>query len=233
MTFEIPKLPTYTTKIPSTGKTVKFRPFTVREESFLLQAKETEDGDDILTAVKGVIEACVEKINVDQLSVVDAEWLFLQIRIRSVSEDIEMPYRCLNVVDDKECGNMFSSVINLNEVEIKGEPKIFKSITFPTGTYSMVFKQLPLSAEKAKTKIARMFSQLEMIEQPDGKVFSAEDIGEEKFKDFVSTFTSIQFKELETALSEVAGLYYKDKIVCPKCGAENEIEYKSLVDFFT
>lgn len=233
MTFEIPKLPTYTTKIPSTGKTVKFRPFTVREESFLLQAKETEDGEDILTAVKGVIEACVEKVDVESLSVVDAEWLFLQIRIRSVAEDIEMPYRCLNKVNDKECGNVFSSVINLKDVEIKGEPKIHKSITFPAGTYSMVFKQLPLSAEKAKTKVARIFSQLELIETPDGKVYSADDIGEEKFKDFLSTFTTIQFKDLENSLAEVAGLYYKDKITCPKCGAENEIEYKSLVDFFT
>lgn len=233
MTFEIPKLPTYTTKIPSTGKTVKFRPFTVKEESFLLQAKETEDNEDILTAVKGVVDACVEGIDVERLAVVDAEWLFLQIRIRSVAEDIEMPYRCLNKVDDKECGTTFSSMINLNDVEIKGEPKIFKEFNFPAGKYSLVFKQLPLTAEKAKTKIERMFLQLELIETPDGKVYSAGDIGLEKFTEFVSTFTTIQFKDLESSLAEVAGLYYKDNVVCPKCGAKNEIEYKSLLDFFT
>ena len=233
MTFEIPKLPTFTTKIPSTGKKVTFRPFTVREESFLLQAKETETEEDILTAVKGVISACVNGIKVDHLSVVDAEWLFLQIRIRSVSEDIEQSYRCLNEVDGKECNGLITSIINLNDVEIKGEPKIVVGFDFPVGKYNLVFKQLPLEAEKAKTKINRMFMQLECIEDPSGKVHSADDIGEEKFNEFVSTFPTPQFQTLEAALSDVAGLYYKDELVCPKCGNKSSVEYKRLVDFFT
>ena len=122
----LPKIgyPTYELELPSTGKTVKYRPFLVKEEKVLLMALEGKDEKHIVSAVKDLIKNCViSRIKVDQLPSFDLEYLFLKIRAASIGEIINLTITCL---DDNK--TEVEAQININEVTVKKEkghnPKI-------------------------------------------------------------------------------------------------------------
>lgn len=227
----IPELPTYETILPSTGKSVTFRPITVKEESFLLMAKESESKTDILHAVKETIRSCVD-YPFKKMSFMDIEWLFLQIRIRSVSNEVELGYRCTNIRESgKECGAKFESVVDLEKVTIQGSPKVSIPLKFKSGEYIISLKQPGLDdvgGDEAKA----LFSMIESIVDPTGEVVSSEDISFEEFEKFIGTFTNKQMEELKAGIKQLGKLYFKDILKCPVCGSTNEVEYTSLIDFF-
>lgn len=230
----IPQLPEFETTLPSTGKKVTYRPITVKEESFLLMAKESDNPEDIFTSIQQVIKACV-KTNFSKLSVLDVEWLFLQIRIRSVSNEVELGYRCTKVNEEtgKTCNAKFDSVIDLNKVEIKGERNLSATLEFMSGTYKINLTQPNIHSAKEEDEVRIVFNMLDTIEQPDGSVLTKDDISFEEFQEFVETFTDKQLDKIRDCLGNIGSLYYKDVLRCPVCGTVNEVEYKSLEDFFS
>ena len=98
----LPKLdtPIYETKLISNGKTVKFRPFLVKEQKLFLMAMESNDPKDIVNTIKQVLTNCIlnDEINVEELSSFDLEYLFMQLRAKSVGEIVNLKYTCNNVV---------------------------------------------------------------------------------------------------------------------------------------
>ena len=227
----IPKIPTYTTKLPTTGETVVYRPITVKEESFLLMAKDAESEADMKSAVGNLIEACVD-YPISKMALVDIEWLMIQIRIRSVSEEVELAYRCTNVLENgKKCGARFESFIDLNKVTVVGAPNIEVKITFESGDYVLRFNQPKLTSDSVEES-QKLFMMLSTIEQPTGEILSRDDISSDEFTEFLSTFTSKQLDLLKEAVNKFGTLYYKDELVCPVCGCTSYEEYKSLQDFF-
>ena len=126
----LPKIdvPIYETKLISTGKTVKFRPFLVKEQKLFLISSQSDDINDMINSVKQVITNCVlDDIDVDSLATFDIEHLFIQMRARSVGEIVNLKYNCNNLVKDdkgeeKACNNQVSVDLNLLEVEpVKNE----------------------------------------------------------------------------------------------------------------
>ena len=114
-TIEVPK---FKLKIPSTGKMVTYRPFLVKEEKVLLQALETGEGDEqILDAVFDLLNACIETKNVSvrDLTNFDLEYLFVQLRAKSVGENAQIQIRCMN----PECGKQYEYECNITEFKIK------------------------------------------------------------------------------------------------------------------
>ena len=112
----LPKLgvPTYELELPSTGKTIKYRPFLVKEEKVLLLALESEDEKEVITAVKSILKSCVvSRIKIDQLPSFDLEYLFLKIRGAAVGEEINMTVTC---TDDNETTT--TAIINIDEVYV-------------------------------------------------------------------------------------------------------------------
>jgi hypothetical protein len=106
-------LPTYTTTIPSTGKKVSFRPFVVKEEKVLLIALESKNDEQILNAIKSVIESCfIEKLNVDEMPYFDVEYLFIQLRMKSMGEVAEI------IVRDPETKEKFETEMRLENVKV-------------------------------------------------------------------------------------------------------------------
>jgi hypothetical protein len=115
----LPKIdvPIYELTLPLTNKLIRFRPFLVKEEKILLMAMESDENDSILLAVKQIItNCCLDEISVDDLPITDIEFLFLNLRARSVNEIVELPYKCNNKVtvngEEKECG----SIVNLEMI---------------------------------------------------------------------------------------------------------------------
>ena len=118
----LPKIdvPMYDLVLPLTKKKVRFRPFLVKEEKILLMAMEAEDDNSILLAIKQIVSNCCldDDMNVNTLPITDLEYLFLNLRARSVGEMVDLQYKCNNKVKDdkdeeKECGNVVKLSINL------------------------------------------------------------------------------------------------------------------------
>ena len=108
--------PTYELELPSTGKTIKYRPFLVKEEKLLVLALESEDNAQISSAVQAVLKSCIKTrgIKVEQLPTFDIEYLFLHIRGKSVGEEIEVNLIC---PDDQE--TTVPVIINIDDIEVK------------------------------------------------------------------------------------------------------------------
>ena len=118
MGLPIQSAPTYTCVLPSNGTEVKFRPFLVKEQKVLILARESEDTVQSLRAVKDLIHAVTyEKVNADELAMIDLEYLFLKVRSVSIGETIELSLTCR----DQECNGSEKVRINLDEIEASGE----------------------------------------------------------------------------------------------------------------
>ena len=136
----LPKLnvPRYKIKLPSDGRTVSFRPFLVKEEKLLLLATETGEQDEIVTAIKNIIKECTDIQNVERLSTFDIEYLFLQIRTKSVGESVDVTVMC---PDDGETEVAIS--IPLDDIKVvktrghKREMKLSDEIVITMGYPSL------------------------------------------------------------------------------------------------
>lgn len=227
----IPSLPVFSTFLPSNGKQVTFRPITVKEESILLLAKESEKQEDVFTAIASIVKECVD-YPFKKLKLIDLEWLFLQIRIRSVSEEVELNYRCLNVLESgKKCGAAITNVVDLNKVEIVGEQKSSVELSFKEGTFKINF--IHPSITESKDEISALYSMVESIVNPSGEVITKDDITKDEFMSFVETFTNAQLEKMKLEISKLSKMHLENEIVCPVCGNTNKVTYSSLSDFFT
>ena len=126
----LPKIdvPIYDVKLISTGKKVRFRPFTVKEEKLFLMASESSDSESIITAITQVLNNCVlDDIDIESLPLFDVEYLFLNLRARSISEVVNLKYKCNNKVtneegDEKKCNNEVQLDVNILEIEPQNNP---------------------------------------------------------------------------------------------------------------
>jgi hypothetical protein len=122
----LPKIdvPIYNVKLLSTGKNLQYRPFTVKEEKLFLMANESEELNNIIDTIKQILNNCIlDEFNIDSLPIFDVEYLFLNIRARSIGEVVNLKYKCNNNVldeetkEEKKCNNLVQIDLNLLEVE--------------------------------------------------------------------------------------------------------------------
>ena len=112
-------VPEYDLTLPSTGKTIKYRPFLVKEEKILLMAMESEDTKQIINATKEIIKSCItgEELNVDTMPLFDIEYLFLNLRAKAKGEIIELKYKC------PKCEGEIPVAINIDDIQVKKNDK--------------------------------------------------------------------------------------------------------------
>ena len=130
----LPKLdtPTYEIDLPVSKKHIKYRPFLIKEQRNLLMALESNDSSTIQTSIKDILINCTltENVDVDKLPIVDIEYYFINLRAKSVGEIVESKYRCNNVVEGKECGNIMEKNIDLTKIQVQlpkeNNPEIFE-----------------------------------------------------------------------------------------------------------
>ena len=234
----LPKLgyPTFELELPSTGKTIKYRPFLVKEEKVLLMALESKDEKQVISAVKDLIKNCViTRIKVESLPSFDLEYLFLKIRGASIGENITLTVTCQ---DDNE--TQVEASINIDEVQIFKPEGHDKKIMFDDKT------GLVMRYPSMKEFVDREFLQKEMktdevygfiadsIDQifDDEEVYDSSTTTKKEFRTFVDTLTTKQFEKIQKFYETSPKLSHTFKVVNPKTGKESSYTIEGLQSFF-
>jgi hypothetical protein len=235
----LPKIstPTYELVLPSSGKKIKYRPFLVREEKVLIVAMESEDETQIATAVKDVIKNCIitRGVKVDDFATFDIEYVFLNIRGKSVGEDVEVLVTC---PDDGE--TQVPTVISLDDIKVHTDKNHKKDIVLDDElTLRMKY---PSMGEFVKTNFSgeeiTVEGTFDLIASCVEQVFneeeswSASDCTKKEMSEFLEQLSSKQFKEIEKFFETMPKLSHTVKVKNPNTGVDNEILLEGLNAFF-
>ena len=240
----LPKIdvPVYEIKLPSTGKTIKFRPFTVKEEKLFLMAYETEDAKYSVDTIFQVLNNCViSEGDIKDLPTFDIEYLFLNLRARSVGEVVKLKYRCNNDVgteeDPKKCNNSVEIELNVLEVEPTRNPTHTSKIEL-TKDLGLVMKYPKMSLIKDNTDTDDFNVVLELIMDcidyiyDANNVYYAKDSSKEELTEFLDSLQSKDLEKIKEFFDTMPKLKKKIDFSCNKCGYQENVELEGLQSFF-
>ena len=228
--------PTYEVVIPSSQETFKFRPFLVKEQKSLLVAYESQDMKQILNAMLNCIETCVPGINVKTLATFDVDYVFTQVRAKSVGETSTIRSACV------ECNEENEVKINLEEIKMKASEIKTKMIPI-TDTVSIEMKYPTYDdmlrnpnytnpdGSQAELLFESIISCMYSVQTGNDKVIMSQEPREEVDK-FINSLTNEQLEKITNFINTMPTLMYEKKYNCKKCKHENTVELKGLQDFF-
>ena len=234
--MSLPKIsyPTYTIKVPSTKKNVKFRPFLVKEEKLLLMAKESENNSDILLSIKQIVNNCCldENFDNEKMTIFDLEYIFIKLRAFSVDNIVKVSYK------DEEDGQNYEFEVDLNAVEVEFPEKNENNIKI-SDTFGILMKYPSASLYEEKDFLNLDKDYLfELIVRCIDKIYEGDNVFEAKnytmkeLGDFLENLDSKTFVSVQEFLMNSPKLLhvmkYKNSL-----GNEKEIRLSSLNDFFT
>jgi hypothetical protein len=236
----LPKIatPTYELELPSTGQTIQYRPFLVKEEKVLVIALESEDTKQITNAIKNVIKNCVitKNIKVESLPTFDIEYLFLNIRGKSVGEDIEVNVIC---PDDQETTTTIKLSLDDIKVEknedhtnkIKVDKSIMMEMKYPSLDQFIKNNFDFTDTNAMEQSFDLIASCIDKIYTED-EVWASADVTKKELSDFLEQMNSSQFKEIEKFFETMPKLSHKVTVVNPKTKVESEVVLEGLASFF-
>jgi len=236
----LPKIstPTYELVLPSTGKKVKYRPFLVREEKILILALESENTKQITTAIKSILKECISTrgVKVDDLPTFDIEYLFLNIRGKSVGEALDLMVTC---PDDGE--TQVPIKIFIDEIKVQNDPKHTKDIKLDdTLTLRMKYPSLNEFIQNnfdfneddtVDASFNIISSCIDQVYNED-ESWAASDCTNKELKEWVETLNTNQFKEVESFFTTMPKLSHTVKVKNPKTKVESDITLEGLTSFF-
>ncbi len=236
----LPKIatPTYELELPSTEQKIKYRPFLVKEEKLLVLALESEDTKQITTAIKTVIKSCIEtkNIKVETLPTFDIEYLFLNIRGKSVGEEIDVNIIC---PDDEE--TVVPIKINVDDIQVQKNPEhsnkiklddsIMMEMKYPS-LEQFIKSNFDLSADSTMDQSFELIgSCIDKIYTED-EVWVTADVTKKELMEFLDQMNTSQFKQIEKFFETMPKLSHKIKVKNPKTEIESEVVLEGLSSFF-
>jgi hypothetical protein len=234
----LPKLntPTYELEVPSTDEKIKYRPFLVKEEKILLMAMESGKNEDIVSAVRDIVTACTfNKVNLGNSPMFDVEYIFLNIRAKSVGEVSKLKLLC---PDDKK--TYAETEINLAEVQVQvGDGHTNKIeltdemgmiMTYPTIDSFMEMGVQTINASNMLDVIGACV--LQIYEKNGEKVYHAKDQTKKELTEFIEQLNTQQFKKLQKFFDTMPKLKHEIKVKNPKTKKESKVTLQGLNDFF-
>ena len=236
----LPKIatPTYELELPSTGKTIQYRSFLVKEEKLLVIALESEDTKQITTAIKAVIKACIKTrgVKVEALPTFDIEYLFLNIRGKSVGEDLDVNIVC---PDDKETEVKVN--INLDDIQCKKNPDHTNKIKLDDNL--MMEMKYPSLDEFIKSNFDleeknQMEQSFDLIASCIDKIYNAEEVWasedctKKEMSEFLESMNSSQFKEIEKFFETMPKLSHTIEVTNPNTKKKSDVVLEGLASFF-
>ena len=236
----LPKIstPTYELELPSTGQIVKYRPFLVKEEKVLVIALESEDNKQITNAIKAVLKSCIQTrgVKVEHLPTFDIEYLFLNIRGKSVGEELEVNVIC---PDDEE--TQVKATINLDDIQIEKDENHTKQIKLDDNL--MMEMKYPSLEQFIKNNFDfdeknQMDQSFELIATCIDKIYNEDEVWatadctKKEVNDFLESMNSSQFKEIETFFETMPKLSHTIKVTNPKTKVESDVVLEGLASFF-
>ena len=234
----LPKLntPTYELEVPSTDEKIKYRPFLVKEEKILLMAMESKDNTQIINAVKDIVSSCTfEKLNANTMPMFDMEYIFLNIRAKSVGEISKLKILC---PDDKKT---YASVeLDLTKVEVQVDDEHSNKIeltddmgiimTYPTIDSFLESGIENIDASNMLDVIGTCI--LQIYEEKGEKVYQAKDQTKKELTEFIESMDSKQFKKLQSFFDTMPKLKHTIKVKNPKTKKSSDVTLTGLNDFF-
>lgn len=237
----LPKIntPTYELTLPSNGKKIKYRPFLVREEKILIMALETEDQKQITAAIIQILTACImtRGVKLNELATFDIEYLFLNVRAKSVGETVEV-----NVTCPDDGVTQIQMEIDIDAIKVEKNPdhtdiiKLDDDLSVKMGYPSMTqFIETNFELDTSKPQVDQS---LEIIMQCIDQVYTAEeswdasDCTKKELKDFVESMNSKQFKDIEKFFDTMPKLQHKVEITNPKTKVKSSVMLEGLASFF-
>jgi len=237
MTLPSVETPRYELTLPSTDKVVQFRPFLVKEEKVLLVAMESGNNNEIITATKDILNSCTfKKLDVEKLPLFDVEYIFLQIRAKSVGEvakfkmlcpddkqtyvDVELDLTKINVQVDDE---------HTNNVVIDENRKLGVVFNYPT--LEMTKAGFNVDEADINTLFDIMITSIDHIYEGE-KIYPAKDSTKEELKTFLESLPQKTFDKIKTFFETMPQLRHTIEVENPKTKVKNTIELKGIRDFF-
>ena len=236
----LPKIatPTYELELPSTGKPIKYRPFLVKEEKLLVLALETEDTKEISNAIKAVLKNCIQTkgIKVESLPTFDIEYLFLNIRGKSVGEEIQV-----NLIAPDDGETSVPVTINIDEIAVKKSEDHTNKIRLDDNL--MMEMKYPSLDQFIKNNFdmsgnASIDQSFDLIASCVDKIYSEEevwvaaDVTKKELIEFLEQMNSIQFKQIEKFFETMPKLSHEITFTNPKTKVESTVVLEGLSSFF-
>ena len=235
----LPKIatPTYELVLPSSGRKIKYRPFLVKEEKILIIALESQDQKQIASAVKSILTGCIltKGTKVDKLSTFDIEYLFLNVRGKSVGEQIEVMVTC---PDDGKTQVPMS--INIDSIKVQKSDNHNADIKLDD-TYTLRMRYPSLNEfikSNFNAEDIKVDDTFELIASCVDQVYSEEeswtqeDCTKKELTNFIEQLNSSQFKEIEKFFDTMPKLAHTVKVTNPNTNVESEIVIEGLQSFF-
>jgi hypothetical protein len=238
----LPKIntPTYELTLPSNGKKVKYRPFLVREEKILIMAMESEDMKQITDAIVQILSDCIltKDIKVESLATFDIEYLFLNIRGKSVGETVDVNVTC---PDDGE--TQVEMTIDIDSIKIqktRGHKNIIKldddlsmKLKYPSLQQFIEnnFETAEVTSEVGQS-LSMITSCIEMIYNQE-ESWESSDYTKKELEEFVDQLNTKQFKEIEKFFTTMPKLSHTIEVKNPNTGVESEVVLEGLASFFS
>lgn len=239
----LPKLdvPIHELTLPSTGKKLKYRPFLVKEQKLLLMAGEGNDPKDMVNSLRQIIiNCCVENdLDVESLPLFDIEYIFLQLRSKSVGEVSTVKFKCKNIVDESPCGGVIESEIDLSKIKVDKDKRHDNKIEL-LNKLGMIMKypRIELLTEIENLENTNMDEIIKIIAKcidsiyDEDTVYSSKDHTPEELENFLLGMTQEQFEKVQLFFETMPRLKETIATKCEKCGLEDTIELEGLQSFF-
>ena len=236
----LPKIvaPTYTLELPSTGQEISYRPFLVKEEKVLVIALESEDNKQITNAIKTVIKNCISTkgIKVETLPTFDIEYLFLNIRGKSVGEEIEV-----NVICPDDEVTQVPVTIDLDDIQvqksdehtnkIKLDDTLMMEMKYPS-LDEFIKNNFDFNDENSMDQSFNLIASCVSNIFSEDEVWAAEDCTKKEIKEFLEQMNSAQFKDIEKFFETMPKLSHTIKVTNPNTKVESDVVLEGLASFF-
>jgi hypothetical protein len=238
----LPKIatPQYTLDLPSTGKSIKYRPFLVKEEKILILALESEDVKQITSAIKQILKDCIitKGIKVEELPTFDIEYIFLNVRGHSVGEAIELIVTCS---DDGK--TEVPVKIYIDEIQVQKDPNHSTDINLGDGLvlrmkYPSLNEFIKNNFDFSSNDVSSIEKSFDIVSSCIDIVFNADecwaaaDCTKKELNDWIETLTSQQFQEVEKFFNTMPKLAHTFKVTNPNTEKESEVTLEGLTSFF-
>ena len=236
----LPKIaaPTYKLECPSTGEEISYRPFLVKEDKVLVNALGSEDNTQISNAMKTVSKNCIltKGVKVESLPTFDIEYLFLNIRGKSVGEEIEV-----NVICPDDEATQVPVTIDLDDIQvqknddhtnkIKLDDTLMMEMKYPS-LDEFIKNNFDFNDENSMDQSFNLIASCVNNIFSEDEVWAAEDCTKKEIKEFLEQMNSAQFKDIEKFFETMPKLSHTIKVTNPKTKVESEVVLEGLASFF-
>lgn len=237
MALPMNSTPTYKVEVPSTGEKISFRPFLIKEEKALLIAQQSEDQETMVETLKDVIKSCTfDKVNVEELALFDLEYLFTQIRGKSVGEEFELLFSCDTCEDEKAKVKITLDVNSIKIIKSENHTKKIElfgdvGVVMKYPNFNMIKKIEDINTTDFNAVFNIVADCIDYIYDTD-QVYYSKETKREELLAFLENLTPEQFAKVQVFFETMPKLSTNVKYVCPVCSKMHDKNIEGLNNFF-